>query len=75
MTSTIKGGLAGLAGTSAMVGVITTLRRGLLSSEQLAAAQTHPEKIVQRGADMAGAGRGENRLAPAEFHPGPVAAP
>ncbi len=41
-----------MAGTAAMVGVITTLRRALLSSEQLAAAKTHPEKIVERGVDM-----------------------
>ena len=39
-----------------MVGVITTLRRWLLTSEQLAQSQTHPEKIVQRLADIAGSG-------------------
>lgn len=39
-----------------MVGVITTLRRWLLSSDQLAASQTHPEKIVQRVADISGIG-------------------
>lgn len=39
-----------------MAGTITTLRRALLTSEQLAASRTHPEKIVQRVADAAGAG-------------------
>ena len=39
-----------------MAGVIGTLRRALLTSEELAASQTHPEKIVQRLADLAGAG-------------------
>lgn len=56
MADTIKGGIAGIAGTAAMVGVITTLRRSLLTSDQLATAQTHPEKIVQRSADLLEAG-------------------
>ncbi|MFV2039033.1 MAG: hypothetical protein ACC660_02200 [Acidimicrobiales bacterium] len=47
---------AGLIGVCAMVGVITTLRRWLLSSDQLAGSQTHPEKIVQRVADISGIG-------------------
>lgn len=44
-----------------MVGVITTLRRWLLSSDQLAASQTHPEKIVQRVADISGIGTLEDQ--------------
>jgi hypothetical protein len=49
-----RGTLAGLLGVAAMAGVITTLRRTLLTTEQLNAAKTHPEKIVERGAAMAG---------------------
>lgn len=37
-----------------MVGVITTLRRGLLTSTELASARTHPEKIVVRAAGLLG---------------------
>ena len=48
---TIRGAVAGLIGVAAMAGVITTLRRALLTSEQLAASRTHPEKIVQTIAD------------------------
>lgn len=51
-----RGAVAGLIGVSAMVGVITTLRRWLLTSDQLAQSQTHPEKIVQRLAEVSGAG-------------------
>src|SRR5665811_2389264 len=35
---------------------ITTMRRWLLTSEQLSASRTHPEKIDQRIADTTGAG-------------------
>ncbi len=56
MKGTLQGIIAGLIGVCAMVGVITTLRRWLLTSDQLAASQTHPEKIVQRLADLSGAG-------------------
>lgn len=52
----MRGAAAGLAGVAAMAGVITTMRRWLLTSEQLAASRTHPEKIVQRIADTMGAG-------------------
>jgi hypothetical protein len=44
-----------------MAGVITTLRRWLLTSEQLAASRTHPEKIVQRIADQMDAGALEDQ--------------
>lgn len=37
-----------------MVGVITTLRRAILSSEQLAASKTHPEKIIERAFEFGG---------------------
>jgi hypothetical protein len=53
-TTTTKGVIAGMLGVAGMAGVITTLRRGLLSSEQLAASRTHPEKIVVRAADTLG---------------------
>lgn len=53
--------MAGLCGVFAMVGVITTMRRWLLSSEQLATSQTHPEKIVQRLAEVSGAGTLDGR--------------
>lgn len=56
-----RGPLAGLLGVAAMAGTITTLRRALLTSEQLAASRTHPEKIVQRVADTAGIGDLEDR--------------
>ncbi len=55
MTS-MRGAGAGLVGVAAMAGVITTLRRWLLTSDQLSASRTHPEKIVQRVADVAGVG-------------------
>ncbi len=48
-----NGAFAGLVGTTAMVGLITTLRRALLDSDQLSTSRTHPEKIVQRLADLA----------------------
>ncbi len=54
MRDLTRGAAAGLVGVGAMVGVITTLRRTLLSSEQLNAAKTHPEKIVERAAAMVG---------------------
>lgn len=54
MKDPVQGALAGLLGVAAMVGVITTLRRNLLTTEQLNAAKTHPEKIVERAAAMAG---------------------
>lgn len=54
MINLLRGAVSGLLGVTAMVGVITTLRRGLLTSEQLATARTHPEKIVVRGAVLAG---------------------
>lgn len=54
--NTAKGAAAGLIGVAAMAGVITTMRRWLLTSGQLAASQTHPEKIVQRIAHIGGAG-------------------
>lgn len=57
MKNTIRGAVAGLAGTAVLVGVIMTLRRVLLTSEQLATAKTHPEKIVERGANMMGVER------------------
>lgn len=54
--TTARGAIAGLSGVAAMAGVITTMRRWLLTSEQLAASQTHPEKIVQRMAEVLGVG-------------------
>lgn len=51
----VHGGVAGLAGVAGMAGTITTLRRALLSSEQLAASKTHPEKIVETIAERLGA--------------------
>jgi len=54
MKDLVQGTVAGLIGVSAMVGVITTLRRTLLTTEQLNAAKTHPEKIVERVAAVAG---------------------
>lgn len=56
VSRTIRGAVAGLIGVAAMAGVITTLRRALLTSEQLAASRTHPEKIVQTIADKMDAG-------------------
>lgn len=60
--SAFRGPIAGLVGVAAMAGTITTLRRALLTSEQLAASRTHPEKIVQRVADAAGAGELEDQI-------------
>lgn len=57
----VRGTAAGLVGVVAMVGVITTLRRWLLTSDELALSRTHPEKIAQRLADMAGSGTLEDR--------------
>ena len=57
----MRGATAGTLGVVAMVGVITTLRRWLLSSEQLASSQTHPEKMVQRLSDIVGTGTLEDR--------------
>jgi hypothetical protein len=54
MKELVRGTFSGLLGVSAMVGVITSLRRTLLTTEQLNAAKTHPEKIVERAAAMAG---------------------
>jgi uncharacterized membrane protein YagU involved in acid resistance len=54
MTRLGNGVLAGLVGTTAMVGVITTLRRSILDTDQLSASLTHPEKIVQRLGDLTG---------------------
>ena len=54
MKDLVQGTAAGLIGVCAMVGVITTLRRTLLTTEQLNAAKTHPEKIVERVAAVAG---------------------
>lgn len=53
-TETMRGVAAGMLGVAGMAGVITTLRRALLTSEQLGASRTHPEKIVQRAADAIG---------------------
>ncbi len=61
MGNTKAGAVAGLVGVAAMAGVITTLRRALLTSEQLAASRTHPEKIVQRIADQADMGTLEDQ--------------
>ena len=53
MRTMTRGAVAGMVGVAAMAGVITTLRRALLTSEELANSRTHPEKIVQRLADTA----------------------
>ena len=61
MRTRLHGSMAGLVGVAAMAGVITTLRRGLLTSDELAAARTHPEKMTQRIADGLGAGALDDR--------------
>jgi hypothetical protein len=50
----IRGAIAGTAGVAGMAGVITTLRRALLTNEQLAGTKTHPEKVVEAMAARAG---------------------
>ena len=50
-----------MIGVAAMAGVITTLRRALLTSEELAKSRTHPEKIVQRLADTTEMGTLDDR--------------
>jgi len=51
MGTVSRGTFAGLIGVAGMAGVVTTLRRVVLPSEQLAQVRTHPEKIVVRLAE------------------------
>lgn len=61
MRTALRGAAAGSVGVACMVGVITTLRRGLLTREQLATAHTHPEKVVARLADVLDLGELDDR--------------
>jgi hypothetical protein len=46
--------MAGAAGVAGMAGVITSLRRAILTSEELAGSKWHPEKVVEAVAERAG---------------------
>ncbi len=50
----MRGAVAGAVGVAAMAGVITSLRRALLTTEELAGAKWHPEKVVESLAAKAG---------------------
>lgn len=54
MKNLMQGALAGAAGVAGMAGVITSLRRAILSTEELAGAKWHPEKVVEALATRAG---------------------
>lgn len=54
MKNLMQGALAGAAGVAGMAGVITSLRRAILTSDQLAGAKWHPEKVVEALVQRAG---------------------
>jgi len=56
MRELVRGAIAGAAGVAGMAGVITSLRRAILTREQLAGAKWHPEKVVESLAAKAGYG-------------------
>lgn len=56
MKNLMQGALAGAAGVAGMAGVITSSRRAILTSDQLADAKWHPEKVVEALAARAGHG-------------------
>ncbi len=47
MRTITKGAVGGPVDVAGMAGVITTLRRWLITSEELTKSRTHHEKIVQ----------------------------
>ena len=56
MHELIRGSIAGTAGVAGMAGVITSLRRALLSTAELAGSKWHPEKVVEAIAARTGIG-------------------
>ena len=54
MRNLMHGAIAGAAGVAGMAGVITSLRRAILTTEELAGSKWHPEKVVEALAEKAG---------------------